>query len=508
METSKDAGEKTHSAQGEPVSPSAPTPAAPSIEEQLAQLSPAGRLAVLLSGFGYYKLSRRRRRQLAYVLAGSFAAHVLAFIIWGGYVIATQRREQAVVFKTPPPVRRYEPRKLEHKVKLRKQQRSSSRPSMMPRLVSLKPSTLALPEIKVDPKIIRTTFQPKFKAVSGLGLGAGLGTGYGTHGFGIGVSTFNFFGIHGRGEKIAILVDVSVSMVEEERGGPEGFERVRARLNQVVDRLSEASMFNVIVFADAASSAFKTMVIANPDNKNKAKIFMKGFNTEGNWGLTSGNITPSGRGLRAAGGTTRLDIGLTAAFEQEADTILIISDGIPMVKKPITAEMARAHAERVKQWQLENAGAVAQWEAAFAAAQANAKVITEKVWVPEQPAIPPRPPGKAPLREGAQPDPGHPGRPAIPAHWEVRTRTIWPGGGGGPPPRPQPPRMPDPGWWTLADFLEHLRLLHEAIYAKKGKKPPIIHCIGYQIDKQGGAFMSKLSATYRGQYRRVTTLRE
>jgi hypothetical protein len=83
----------------------------------------------------------------------------------------------------------YEPRKLEFKVKVSKQQRSSSRPSMSPRMVSTKMSDIALPEIKVDPKIVKTSFQPKFKAVSGAGLGAGLGTGYGIGGFGTGVSS-------------------------------------------------------------------------------------------------------------------------------------------------------------------------------------------------------------------------------------------------------------------------------------------------------------------------------
>ncbi|MDI6775081.1 MAG: VWA domain-containing protein [Verrucomicrobiota bacterium] len=474
-------------------------------ETQIENLSASGRLAVLLSGLGYYKLSLRRRRQLMCVLAGSLGVHILAFIIWGGYAIATHKVERAVVFKTPPPVRKYEPRKLEHKVKLQKQQRSSSRPSMMPRMVSLKLSNLALPEIKVDPKIIHTTFQPKFKAVSGMGLGAGLGTGYGTHGFGAGVSQFNFFGIHGRGEKIAVLVDVSISMVEEQKGGPEGFERVRLRLNQVVDALNEATMFNVVVFADAASSAFKEISIANPDNKNKAKMFMKGFNTEGNYGLTSGNVSPSSKGLSAVGGTTRLDLALTAAFDEGADTVLIISDGAPKVKKGVTAEQMREQAERMKQWQAENAGAVRAWDAGFAAAEAGARVTSEKVWIPEQPAVPPRAPGKGALKEGAPIDRGDPGRPAIPGHWEVRTSRT---GGWNGPPRPEPPKMPDPGFWTLADFIEHLRLLHQAAYLKKGKKPPVIHCIGYQIDKEGHAFLSKLSATYHGKYRKVTTLRE
>jgi hypothetical protein len=66
--------------------------------------------------------------------------------------------------------------------------------------------------------------------------------------------------------------------------------------------------------------------------------------------------------------------------------------------------------------------------------------------------------------------------------------------------------MPDPGWWTLADFTQHLRLLHEALYVKKGKKIPVIHAIGYSIDKEGGAFLKTLTEIYKGRYRRVTKI--
>ena len=78
----------------------------------------------------------------------------------------------------PPPMKSYEPRKLEFKVKVSKQQRSSSRPSMAPRMVSTKVNAnVSLPEIKMDAKAVKTSFQPKFKAFGGTGLGNGLGGG-------------------------------------------------------------------------------------------------------------------------------------------------------------------------------------------------------------------------------------------------------------------------------------------------------------------------------------------
>lgn len=131
---------------------------------------------------------------------------------------------------------------------------------------------------------------------------------------------------------------------------------------------------------------------------------------------------------------------------------------------------------------------------------AAAPVQVQRVWVPPTPA---RPPSKAPLREGAKPDPG---APAQPGHWsEVRVGGY--GGHGGGVARPQAPPMPEPSYWKLPDFVEHISLLYEAVYKPKGLKPPQISCIGYQIDKDGGAFLRQLSDQYKGQYRLVRKLK-
>jgi hypothetical protein len=463
--------------------------------------------ASILASFGLDKLTERRRKQLRLVFVISLGLHFGIMLIFGSYVLARALLPEEAKFVTPPAMKTYEPRKLEFKVKVQKQQRSSSRPAVVPRMVTSHVSDIALPEIKMDPKIVKTSFQPKFKAVTGVGLGAGLGSGYGIGGFGGGVSAFDFFGIKGRGDKIAILVDVSVSMVEDDKGGPRGYERVRNRLGKVVDALSEGALFNIIVFADAASAYQTNMVVANDDNKTKSKLFLREFNTEGNYGLTSGNLSPSSGGVLAVGGTTRLDLALTASFEQGADTILIISDGLPKVKKGVTAAMSQAHAAEAQRWAKANEGAMEAYQAAAASYQPQ--TVSEKVWIPEQPAVPARPPSPAPkvvhLKEGQAPpqgDPGSPGRAAIPGHWEVRTSHVGPAR----PAPPTPPPMPDPGWWTLADFTQHLRLLHEALYVKKGKKIPVIHAIGYSIDKEGGAFLKTLTEIYKGRYRRVTKI--
>lgn len=439
---------------------------------------PQRKRSVLLSGLGFYRLSLARRKQLTYVFFGSLIAHVAGLIAFGGYIIMTSRPDEATVFSTPPPVRTYEPRQLEHRVRIQKQQRSSSRPAMMPRMVAMKLSDLSLPEIKVDPKIINTTFQPKFKPVSGKGLGAGLGTGYGAAGFGDGVNTVDFFGIHARGEKVAILLDVSTSMVEEERGGVQGFASVKRRMEQLIDSLGEGTLFNVIAFADAADALFDEMVIASAENRNKSKLFIRPFNQEGNWGLTEGNFQDSKYGLKAYGGTTRLDLALAAAFKNGADTILVFSDGLPWVEKGYTPEQLSAWHARQDKWREEHAQDIAAWQ----------RQPVERVWIPPTPA---RPAPTGPPREGET----HRAVPAQPGRWVERR-----GGRAGP---PTPPPIPHPGHWTLTDFIKHIDLLHEAFYAEAGRKYPVIHCIGYAIDRDGHNFLQQLARRYRGNYRRI-----
>ncbi|NLF23789.1 MAG: hypothetical protein GX590_11600 [Lentisphaerae bacterium] len=116
----------------------------------------------------------------------------------------------------------------------------------------------------------------------------------------------------------------------------------------------------------------------------------------------------------------------------------------------------------------------------------------QRVWVPPQAA---RAPGQAKLKEGAPPDPGAPAREG---YWrEVRNT----------PPRPRPPPAPEPGRWSLADFVQHMTLIYEAEYKPKGLKEPHISCIGYQINKEGGEFLNGLARRYKGQYRLVRRLR-
>ena len=455
-------------------------------------------------------LAQRKRKvaSLSIAVRRSFIASV---IICGAMLLAATvfvishifYNKESTFTGQPPPAKSYEPRKIELKVKVSRQQRSSSRPSMAPRLVAAKESAhLALPEIKIDSKLVTTTLQPKFKAVTGRGLGAGLGTGYGTSGFGEGVSAVNFFGVQAKGERIAILVDVSVSMVESAEKPGKGFVdylRVKDRVGSVIDALKDGTLFNVVIFADACSEMEPKMVFAGNETRKEARKFIQPFNTDrSNYGLETGNFSGGG-GLQAAGGTTRMDLALAAAMKDGADTILIITDGLPEVIKVVDPAQVQAYQNTLSQWRQQNAGAIAAAQQQVAAVQqAEAAAPARQVWVPPTPA---RPPSAAPMKEGAKPDPG---APAQPGHWITVHDTPHTGGG---PAVPQPPPMPPPGNWKLTEFIKHISLLYDETYKPKGLKPPVICCIGYQVDKDGDAFLHQLASNYKGQYRLVRVLK-
>jgi hypothetical protein len=452
------------------------------MNEQTGQTDPVADSA-LRPTFGFLKLSERRRRQLMVVFAASLAVHAVGLLAFGGWVVMRNRAAPPATFETPPPVRTYEPRQLEHRVKLQNRQRSSSRPAPVPRVVAMKPTALALPDVRMDPKLVQATFQPRFTPVSGRGLGAGLGTGYGTHGFGDGMPAYDFFGIRARGEKIAICVDVSVSMVEPERGGPDGYEAVKQRLGQVVDALSDAALFTVIVFADAASTMAPDLLLASDDNRRRAKEFLRPFNVEGQWGHANGNVQAEDAGVPSAGGTTRLDLALTAAFRMGADTIFVISDGMPRVVKPLGAEQLEGHREAVENWQRTHEAELRAWDKRWGGGGG----VISREWIEDR-----RPERDGPPREGEAPAAG--------GHWEVRYAPGYH-------PRPQPPAAPSPGLWTLADFVQHLNGLYEKYYRPQGRPMPQIHAIGYAIDSDGHGFLMRLSRQFKGQYRRVARIR-
>ena len=56
------------------------------------------------------------------------------------------------------------------------------------------------------------------------------------------------------------------------------------------------------------------------------------------------------------------------------------------------------------------------------------------------------------------------------------------------------------------DIIGLIESLHKKYYLPKGSKKPKIHCIGYNVDKEGDLLLKTLSKEYKGQYRWILKL--
>jgi len=181
----------------------------------------------------------------------------------------------------------------------------------------------------------------KFGA-TGMGTQDGLGLADvgGPGGMGSGSGDINFFGIRDKGERVALLVDISTSMVDPRKGGYEGYTRVKAELMRIVNELPEKVSFNLFLFGSQVFCMdLKGLVRATPEAKKKASEFLQPFYDPQNPGSLetsdeldyADHVYHPDEDRLPQGGGTRVDIAMLAAFHQNPDTIFIISDGAPNV---------------------------------------------------------------------------------------------------------------------------------------------------------------------------------
>ncbi len=118
----------------------------------------------------------------------SIAAHVIALLIFGGFIIFQRLQPEPVQFEAPVKLNRVEPKKRQYKMRIKEQQARASRPKLQPRLQSQRMSEVVLP-------VIDTKLTPVKTELSDLpGLSEGLGDGLG---FGGGLGELTLFGYTG-----------------------------------------------------------------------------------------------------------------------------------------------------------------------------------------------------------------------------------------------------------------------------------------------------------------------
>jgi len=297
----------------------------------------------------------RLKRVLWGVLLISAAVHAAALFLFGSWVVFRHFFHNEARFVVPPELgKTIEPRNLKYKVQLQEQQRRSGRPRIQPRLSARRVSEFSLPEVPVEMTTVQEQIKNQMKSFTRSGVGAGLGGGTGQGGLGLSASTVKFFGITDRGERIAFLIDISLSMVEDDKGGEAGFEKLKLEIGDMVAGLNPGTFFNLILFGDKVDLFEQQMVLASDENKKKTREFLdpylKGIaESQERSGNILKNYEPSIEGIGASAehpGRTRMDLAVTAAFEQTADVIFLIRDGRPNVVHQLEGKELERFLER------------------------------------------------------------------------------------------------------------------------------------------------------------------
>ncbi|MCC6355536.1 MAG: hypothetical protein IT577_16730 [Verrucomicrobiae bacterium] len=404
------------------------------------------------------RFAGRFKRVLLTVILVSAAVHVGGLFLFGSWVVFRHFFYNEARFVVPPELAKtIEPRNLKYKVQLQEQQRRSGRPKIAPRLSARRVSEFSLPDVPVEMSTVERV-QSQMKAFGAAGVGAGLGGGSGQGGLGLAASTVKFFGITDRGERIAFLIDISLSMVEDDKGGEAGFKQLKTEIADMIDGLNPGTFFNLILFGNQVDLFEQQMVLASDENKKKAREFLDPYldgiaESQERSGNILKNYEPSLEGLAAVGGATRMDTGITAGFEQNADVFFIISDGRPHVYKQLEGDELRQLQDRQAKWdeehdaEKERAERDRAWEAMNAARRKKGL-----------------PPKVVELRGGT---------------------------------RPTPPI------WTDKEIVAHMEAVGSQAYKDKGRRMPRINCVAFVCHPEEEAFMELLTREFRGKFKRA-----
>ncbi len=442
----------------------------------------------------------KRKQPLLGTLSLSVLIHAVIIALLGGVVVFKVLERPTAQFKPPPPppkTTKIEPRKLQHKIKIREQQQNSGRPRVSPRLTANRVSGISLPEIEADPMAApaKSNIQKNMgRNITQAGLGTGLGTGTGAGGLGTGMSNVSFFGIQATGEKIAFIIDLSRSMVEDDKGGLNGYTVLKNELKNMVQKLNDGTFFNLIFFDDNVDIFKPQLVVAKPATKKEADKFISPYYADygkevlqnysddkrswpsatrlQNYNLPMLNATAkyvSGGGHR----NSLIDAPLAAAFQMKADTIFIISDGYPIFERALFGRELEEHERRVKQ-------AEEKWAKLSRSdrekLEKNNKESADKYWKELDAENVKR------ARRGLPPkvfEEGGPGR---------FTFDVF------------PPRL-SPG-----QTIEYIRAIAVEMYGEAQKKLPKIYTVAYGADAGGEEFLQALAREFHGRNKKIRGL--
>lgn len=274
------------------------------------------------------------RRSKIIALLVALGAHLLLvgallFIVFGEVFV----REPSLIISAPySPVEQLRPTKKDL-VQVKAERPAAPSASMSKVVVAETLSHIPLPVVDdfvENPVNLGTGF--------GEGFGEGLG---GLGGAGLGGS---FFGTPAVGKSVILVIDVSTSMPRN--CGDRGIEAIRSEIARTINAFRPGSRFNIVCFGNMADAFRELPVAATSTNKAAAIEFTKAYFT----GAFTRTRTADGidaekpipyipirpndfKATANTSGGSRYDLALIAAFEQQPETIFLLTDGEPSTRR-------------------------------------------------------------------------------------------------------------------------------------------------------------------------------
>lgn len=272
----------------------------------------------------------KRRALVSGIIIFSVAAHLVALVLFGLWVVATYFKEPEAVFEMKKDLR-IPPQPPEHRLNMARHEAMAPKPVMKKRLVSTRPSAIALPEL--PPVDLDQAFNLNTNVLAGLNSSslagaAGLGSAEGLTGGGGTGSGMSFFGIRDKGQSVVIMIDVSISMFARagdydydtgklvRTGREQKFQSIRDEAIAVIDGLSVNARFGIIRWSGSARTWKPELVPATDENKRLAKEHIQNE-------VDANSAKP--RGGRPGG--TRHDYALEELFKLDPEVAFMLTDG-------------------------------------------------------------------------------------------------------------------------------------------------------------------------------------
>jgi hypothetical protein len=309
-------------------------------------------------------------------------------------------------------------------------------------------------------------------------------------------------------------MDVSDSMLENDRGAIAGYAAVKNNLKQMIRSLDEGTRFNVVAYGALGADLFQpASVLATAEMKKQAETFIAQYNLSSERKGTLKNdyrpkieefgIIQKDKGTDKI--TTRLDLGLLASFEGLADTIFLISDG----KAPVIAEDNRDEAkEAMKGAEISDQDRT-KYEEEITAWREEYQKYTEELKAyrskysdllaeKERKIAEAKAKGQGKVVEGKA------------VNYGVKISGL--------PPAPKEPTQPKAPTakaggkvvssagkkYDTSGLIQRIKQVYSMEYKKKDASTPSIHTVGYMSKPNETKFLQDLAAKNNGKFTRIT----